>query len=348
MIYKIKKCLTFENLINIIAKTSYDIYHIIVVFLVLVASICNFSSEYTLPMFWILVAGFVSIIYLNIYSIKQTYIFCSSMDGKMSGDSVFLIARTELKERIYTNKNWLTTLVIPAFIVPVVVYVIKCPLGLFIKIFAYSALYIILALCFIGYTQYVALILMTRKCSKEARQITRYDKIRPHKTEWIIELASLTNKQSNLFFLVGLGFILLLYLITLTGFYNVQLNTNISKILVIYLWGIIAIAIVIMFPVFSVFSYLSIKNLITQLVEKEISECNYIQKITEDKKNRSKKKQKHLELLQAFNQLKILMLEKTPVYPQKPLVAYAASYVIAIINFAATVQAALSLVKSIH
>lgn len=346
MVYKLKQCFSFEKLIKIIANTSYGIYNIIIFLLVLIASACNYSSGDTLPMFWILVGGFVSIIYLDIYSIKQTYEFFDGMRDIMPTDEVFFLVRKKLEKRLYSNRNWLIILVVPTFIVPVVVYIIKCPLGLFIKLFAYSALYIILALCFIGYTQYIALILVAHECSKGASRINQYDKIRPHKTEWIIKLASLTNKQSNLFFLVGLGFILLLYLITFTGFYNVQLNMNISKILVIYLWGIIAIAIVVMFPVFSIFSYLSIKNLITRLVEKEINECSCIQKIV--KKVKGKKKRKHLELLQAFNQLKILMLEKTPVYPQKPLVAYAISYIIAIINFAATVQAALSLVGYIH
>ena len=244
---------------------------------------------------------------------------------------------------MYSNKNWLIILILPVFIIPVVIYIIRCPLGLPIKIFAYTALYIILALCFIGYTQYVNLIMMAHACSKGAGQITRYDRNRPHKTEWIVKLASLTNKQSNLFFFAGAGFVALLYLITFTEYYDVQLDDVSSKIIVFYLWGIVAVAIVIMFPLFSLFSYLSIKNLIAKLVEMEINECASLQNMVKKKK----KKQQHLELLQAFNQVKIYMLEKTPVYPQKPLVAYAFSYIIAAINFAATVQAAISLVKYI-
>ena len=192
--------------------------------------------------------------------------------------------------------------------------------------------------------QYVNLIIMAHACSKKANQITQYDKDRPHKTEWIVKLAALTNKQSNLFFFVGSGFIGLLYLITFTKYYAVQLDDSGSKIIVFYLWGIIAAAIVIMFPVFSLCSYLSIKNLITQLVEKAIKECTTLQNIADKERT----EQRHLELLQAFNQIKIYMLEKTPVYPQKPLVAYAISYIIAGINFVATVQAAISLVEYIH
>lgn len=98
-----------------------------------------------------------------------------------------------------------------------------------------------------------------------------------------------------------------------------------------------------MFPIFSLCSYFCIKNLIAKLVDKEIRECNSIQNMAA----RSRKKQRHLELLQTLSQIKILMLEKAPEYPQKPFVAYAASYIIAAINFAATVQAAISLVEYI-
>lgn len=344
MIQSIRQILSFQTIIKLIACIPYGIYHAIIAFLILVGTICNYCCGDPLPMFWILVVGFVAIVYSDIYSIKQTYKFYKQMGPIMSGDTVLFLAREKLKKNMYSNKNWLIILILPAFILPVVIYIIRCPLGLPIKIFAYTALYIILALCFIGYTQYVNLIMMTHVCSKGAGQITRYDKNRPYKTEWIVKLAALTNKQSNLFFFAGAGFIALLYLITFTEYYAIQLDDISSKIVVFYLWGIIAIAIVIMFPVFSLCSYLSIKNLISKLVEKEINECTSLQNMTKKKK----KKQQHLELLQAFNQVKIFMLEKTPVYPQKPLAAYAFSYIIAIINFAATVQAAISLVEYIH
>lgn len=343
MIQNMRQIFSFKTIIELIANIPYYIYHTIIVSLILVGAICNYSCNNPLPWFEILVVGFVSIVYLDIFSIKQTYEFYKQMETVMSGDTVLFLARKKLEKNMYSNKNWLIILILPVFIIPVVIYIIRCPLGLPIKIFAYTALYIILALCFIGYTQYVNLIMMAHACSKGAGQITRYNRNRPHKTEWIVKLASLTNKQSNLFFFAGAGFVALLYLITFTEYYDVQLDDVSSKIIVFYLWGIVAVAIVIMFPLFSLFSYLSIKNLIAKLVEMEINECASLQNMVKKKK----KKQQHLELLQAFNQVKIYMLEKTPVYPQKPLVAYAFSYIIAAINFVATVQAAISLVKYI-
>lgn len=343
MIQFLRNNLSFEKLIKLIADIPYKAYHVIIWLLIFVCINCNYSSIHRLPMIWVLVAGFVVIVYLDIYSIKQTHEFYNNIGTAMAGDNTLLLARTKLDKRMYSNRNWLIILIPPLFILPVVIYIIRCPLGLPIKIFAYTALYIIIALCLIGYTQYVNLIRLAHDCSQDADQISIYDHIRPHKTEWVVKLASLTNKQSNMFFLVGAVFIALLYLITFTDYYAVRMDEAFSKTGVLYLWTIVALAIVIMFPVFSLCSYFCIKQIISKLVQKEINECNSIQNIVE----RSQKKQRHLEILQNLNQMKVLMLEKTPEYPQKPFVVYAASYIIAIINFAATVQAAISLIEYI-
>lgn len=343
MIQFLRSYLSFGKLIKLIADIPYKVYHIIMFLLISVCINCNYFSIHKLPMIGILVAGFVVIVYFDIYSIKQTYEFLNNIGTAMAGDNTLLLARTRLEKRMYSNLNWSFILIAPAFILPVVIYIIRRPLGLPIKIFAYTALYIIIALCLIGYMQYINLIRLAHDCSKDANQISIYDHTRPHKTEWIVKLASLTNKQSNLFFLVGSGFIALLYLITFTNYYAVHMDEILSKTGVFYLWAIVTLAIVIMFPVFSLCSYFCIKSLITKLVDKEIRECNTIQNMAA----KSRKKQRHLELLQAMGQIKILMLEKAPEYPQKPFVAYAASYIIAAINFAATVQAAISLVEYI-
>lgn len=343
MIQFFRHYLAFEKLVNLIACIPYIRYHISIIFLVTICLSCNYNSPYRLPMIGALIIGFVIIVYLDIYSIKQTYKLLNNIKEAMAGDRVLMLAYAKLEKRMNSNYNWLIILTAPALILPVVIYIIRCPLGLAIKIFAYTALYIIIALCLIGYMQYVNLIRLTHDCSKEANQISIYDKSRPHKTNWIVKLASLTNKQSNLFFLVGAGFIALLYLITFTDYYAVRMDGGFSQTGVFYLWTIIALAIVVMFPVFSLCSYFCIKNLISKLVEKEINECNSIQKIAA----RNKKDKRNSELLQALYQIKILMLEKTPEYPQKPFAAYAASFIIAAINFAATIQAAISLVAYI-
>lgn len=335
----IRQYLSFEKIIKIIAQLSYKTYYIIIFLLIVIAAICNYSSEHSLPMFWVLVLGFIIIIYLDIYSIKQTYSFYKNINFFISGDEVLLAARKKLEDKMYSNRNWLFALILPGLIVPIVIYTIKCNLGVPIKIFAYTSLYFILSLCFIGYIQYVGLIMTAYYCLRHAKKITKYDTNRPHKTKWIVKLATLINIQSNLFFFVGASFISLLYLISFTKMYGVDLNSNINRIFVVYLWSIVLIAIVIMFPIFSICSYLVIKKIIEQLIENVISECNNLLNILEKKSGN----QKQFEILKAFNQIKILMMENTPVYPQKPLVAYAFSYIIAFINFAATVEAVLSL-----
>ena len=343
MIQFLQNYLSFEKLINLIAGIPYKVYHFIMILLISVCINCNYFSTHRLPMIGVLVAGFVIIVYVDIYSIKQTYEFFNNIGVAMAGDNTLLLARERLEKRMYSNINWLIILILPGLILPVVIYIIKCPLGLPIKLFAYTALYIIIALCLIGYKQYVNLIRLAHDCSKDANQISIYDHTRPHKTEWVVKLASLTNKQSNMFFLVGTGFIALLYLITFTDYYAVCMDEIFSKTCVYVLWAIVTLAIAIMFPIFSLCSYFCIKSLITKLVDKEIRECSSIQNMAA----RSRKKQNNIELLRTLSQIKILMLEKTPEYPQKPFVAYAASYIIAVINFAATVQAAISLIEYI-
>ncbi len=332
--------LAFKSFINKLTDISYKSYHMIIISLILLGTICNYNSNQPLPQFWLLVAGFAFIIYMDIYSIKQTHIFCNEMVDGLSGDIVLYTARIKLMKRMYFNANWVIVLIPPAIIVPAVIYIIKYPLGLPIKFFAFTALYFIISLCLISYMQYVYLIILSFDLAYNVNQIENYDRNRPHKTKWVIKLAALTNKQSNLFFLVGASFIVLLYLITFSGLYGVQVQNKMSRLIVICLWLFVATAIVIMFPVFSVCSYFFVKILISKLVEKSIRECGITQEIIIHEKKKKKR-----QILLQLNDIKILMLEKTPVYPQKPLVSYAISYIIAIMNFAATVDAALSIIQ---
>lgn len=339
---KLSRYLSYEAFINKLISIPYSSYHIIILSLILLGTICNCNSNQPLPGFWLLVFGFAFIIYIDIYSLKQNNIFCEKMTTDFSGDIVLLAARLKLMKHMYSNINWLIVLIIPALIVPAVIYIIKFPLGLPIKIFAYTALYFIILLCLVSYIQYVYLIRLSYYLMRNSEQIEKYDRSRPHKTNWIVKLAAVTNKESNMFFIVGASFVFLLYQITLTGLYGIQKQDYISQILVIYLWAIEAIAIVVMFSVFSACSYFFIKKVINKLVEKSIEECN-----VEHKAIMRQKKRKKWQVLLQLNELKIQMLEKTPVYPQKPLVSYAISYIIAVLNFITTVEAVHSLVRQL-
>ena len=69
MIHFLQNHLCFEKLVKLIANIPYKAYHVIMLILVLVCMYCNCSSSHKLPMIGVLVAGFVVIIYLDIYSI---------------------------------------------------------------------------------------------------------------------------------------------------------------------------------------------------------------------------------------------------------------------------------------
>lgn len=341
---KIINYFSFGKIINILMDIDYKLYHIIMLLLILIGAVCNCFSKQPLPRFWLLTISFAIMIYINIYAIKQVGSFFKDIEHILSGELILFLARKEFLKHAYSNINWAIILCLPACIVPVVIYIIKYPLGLPIKIFAFTALYFIISLCFINYMQYIYLIMLSHYLYIHYQKIEQYDRARPHKTNWIMKISALTNKQSNLFFVVGSMFIILLQQITFSELYDVNIDNDIiSKGMVIYLWLIIVFAIIIMFPVFSVCSYLFIKCLIDRLTEKSIQDCENMNKIF----NKSKKRKKYLELVQ-LNELKILMLEKNPSYPRKPLVAYAFSYIFAILNFGATIQAIFSLYNTLY
>lgn len=330
---------SFQNILKILSKATPIKITGVLISLIFIGSICNYSTTEPLPMFWLLVVGFLFVICITCYSICQTQSFYEKLEKSLCGDHTLFMARKKLWKRLNSNSNLIISLFVSTCIVPPVVFIIKIPMGVGIKLFAYTSLYFIIALCIIGYLQYIYLIMLSFELSKKAQTITCYDKNRPHKTIWIDEISLITNRKSNLFFLIGSSYIGLLYLITFSGFYHIQIYERTSRIVVVFLWSIIIGAIVIMFPIFSFLSYISIKRLITKLKELAIQKNEKEQKIVE-KKDLSKS-------LKNIYDIKILLLEETPTYPRKPLIGYAMSCIIAIINLGASIEAALSLAQYI-
>lgn len=341
-----EKQTSFEKLVNLLCKTSFEQYADIISILVAIGAICNCCSDKSLPMFWILVIGFAFVIATDIYSIQQVTPFFEHINQRMAGDSELLKQRAKLEKRFYSNKNWIIVFIIPTAIVPSVIYIIQYPLGLPIKIFAYTALYFIISLCVISYSEYVYFILFSYDLYKIAKDIKKYNEERPHKTDWLCELAAVTYKQSNCFFITGLNFIWLLALITFSEQYGVPLNSTIGIFFVAYLWLLVIIGIIVMFTIFSLCSYLFIRLLISGLTDKSINiyETTY--------KAYTRQKNSKARALIELTRIKILLLEHTPSYPKKPLVCYAVSFVVGAVNFVATLESVYSLyshfVTTIH
>lgn len=336
---KNKKAISFNRLIALLCKLSSKNYVLIVGLLIVIGAICNCVSNKPLPMFWALVCGFAFVIYMDIHSIRQSESFHKKMMKNGAADFVLRDQKEKLGKLFYSGRNWIIIFLVPTLIVPAVIYIIQYPLGLPIKIYAYTMLYFIIALCGISYSEYVYLIIFSFRLYKNAKKIQKYNHDRPHKTEWLESLARITNKQSNYFFITGTNFIFLLALITLSGKYDVSLENKTSLIFVSYLWMIIAIGIVLMFTFFSLCSYLFIKLLVDSLTQKSI--CNY--EIECKIYEYNKKKTKCKEMIELIK-IKILLLEQTPSYPHKPLSRYAVSCIVGIINFGATLES----IRSLH
>lgn len=334
-----EKFYSFEKLIHLLCITTPKKYVFTIGTLIIIGAICNYSSNKSLPWFWVLVCGFALVIYMDIHSVRKSGVFLEQLE---TGDYILRDNKTKLTRQFYSGRNWIIIFLVPTLIVPAVIYIIKYPLGLPIKIFAYLMLYIIIMLCVVSYSEYVYLIMFSFRLYKKADKIRKYDKDRPHKTDWITALADITNKQSNYFFITGTNFILLLSLITLSGQYGVSLENRTSLMLVCYLWMLIAIGIVVMFTVFSLCSYLFIKLLIEQLTQMSIAKYEHRCKCMYSKKEWQK-----YGWIFEINKIKILLLEQTPSYPYKPLIRYAVSCAVGIFNFGATLESIYSLQNQI-
>lgn len=328
---KNQNCTLFNRLIDLLCKISSSIYIFTIGMLIVIGTICNYSSNKPLPMFWALVCGFVFVIYMDVHSIRQSGIFITKL---AEADWELRDQKADLTKRFYSNRNWIFVFLVPTLIVPTVIYIIQYPLGLPIKVFAYTMLYFIIALCVISYSEYVYLIIFSFHLYKNVEKIKKYNHDRPYKTDWLASLANITNKQSNYFFITGTNFIFLLALITLSGKYGVSLQNKISLGFVIYLWTLVIVGIILMFTVFSLCSYLFIKLLIESLTQKSISGYEADCKVYN--------KPKYKEMLELIK-IKILLLEQTPSYPNKPLVRYAVSFIAGVINVGATLVSLYSL-----
>lgn len=134
-----------------------------------------------------------------------------------------------------------------------------------------------------------------------------------------------------MFFTVGLIYILLFYVYSLTNIYAVNLNNTVSLIFVSCSWCILILGVVCTFPLTTLSSCLDIKKIVKKLK---------MQRFDNLKKEQERIKDNRLKI--AYDSVMIL-LSTTPDYPAKHMASYLFSYSIGFINFVASLQACYSL-----
>lgn len=76
----------FNKLVTLLYTTTPKKYVEVISFLILVGTICNYSSTESLLMYWGLIIGFTIVISIDIYALKKVYSFFKQEKNKMAGD----------------------------------------------------------------------------------------------------------------------------------------------------------------------------------------------------------------------------------------------------------------------
>ena len=158
----------------------------------------------------------------------------------------------------------------------------------------------------------------------------------PYNTIWIKTLSNTAYKGSSMFFVVGLLYISLFYVFSFTSIFGVDLSINLHLVLITLFWVALIVFIVIAFPCFLLLSLKCINQIIVQL---KLQQENDIRKEISILNNNILLKQLYINVL--------MNLDRTPNFPEKPLISSIISTGIGIINFFASTQACFSLIQMI-
>lgn len=337
---KFRKCkllFQYKKLLISIGNSNFRKLMQITLLIVLIGQVGNLCAHDKFPLFLIYQSAFLGILLLSYYSIFYFERFWRKFELETASDICIFSIRNYLKRKRYCNSNWLYPFIVATSVLIVVHMLYKnAYLDLFMRIYCYCTLYIIVFICTIGYTQYVMFIRLIMKIYKNDLPIVCYDRVLPYNTIWIKTLSNTAYKGSSMFFVVGLLYISLFYVFSFTSFFGVDLSINLHLVLITLFWVALIVFIVIAFPCFLLFSLKCINQIIVQLksqqendIRKEISILN----------NNILLKQLYINVL--------MNLDRTPNFPEKPLISSIISTGIGIINFLASTQACFSLIQMI-
>ena len=337
---KFRKCkllFQYKKLLISIGNSNFRKLMQITLLIVLIGQVGNLCAHDKFPLFFIYQTAFLGILLLSYYSIFYFERFWRKFELETASDVCIFSIRNYLKRKRYRNSNWLYPFIVATSVLIVVHLLYKnAYLDLFMRIYCYCALYIIVFICTIGYTQYVMFIRLIMKIYKNDLPIVCYDRVLPYNTIWIKTLSNTAYKGSSMFFVVGLLYISLFYVFSFTSIFGVDLSINLHLVLITLFWVALIVFIVIAFPCFLLLSLKCINQIIVQLklqqekdIRKEISILN----------NNILLKQLYINVL--------MNLDRTPNFPEKPLISSIISTGIGIINFFASTQACFSLIQMI-
>ena len=333
------KRISFSNFLMLIERIKIRYPIIFSAIIVGIGIYLNATGQDKFPLFLPFEMALYYTLATAYYSIRKVQTFFADKSYFVlhsAGEHTILVARKKYERIAKSNYNFAFPIAFGGGIAVLTAQILGIQLDNNIRMYCLSALSVILAVCAIGFFQYFYFILFLLQIAKNAEGIKTYDSALPAKTDWLVDLASMANSYSTMYFLVGLIYILLFYVFSFTNFFGNIYNTLDNPIILYILWSVIIIIIIIGFPVTTLLGLYALKTITVKL-----------------KKHQEEKLRKQRDLtvsddsmLAAIDSL-LILLNGTPDIPQKPLIGYLCSGVIGILNLLASIQAVSLLIPSL-
>lgn len=327
--------LRFENLLELIGGLDLQYPISITVFIVLVGILVNHFAKEKFPYFIIFQAMLLFTICTAYYSIRKIKKFnCEGSNFRIdsAGEKEILAARARYERIAKSNINYILPIVFGGSISLIASSIFSVQIDLILRIYCFSALAVILAVCAIGFSQYFFFIYFLIHLAKKADKIKQFDTALPAKTNWLIDLANMANWYSTMYFLVGLIYVALFYEFSFSptfGMLNLLPNAQYP---LYFLWTIIIVVIIFGFPITTILGLFALRTITVQLKSHQETNLRLQREHTSD-----------VPLQTAIDSL-LILLDNTPTIPQKPLIGYIGSFIIGTINLCASIQAVLQLI----
>lgn len=201
------------NFVNFLVLVETVDVHYPIIFSILVAGIgipLNTTAQNKFPLFLPFVFALYFTLAAAYYSIRKVQKFFANKSNFIihsAGEHTILVARKKYERIAKSNYNFAFPVIFGGSIAVLTSQVLGIQLDSSIRLYCLSALAVILAICAIGFFQYFYFILFLLKLARDAEQIKAYDNALPAKTDWLVDLASMANSYSTMYFLVGLVYI---------------------------------------------------------------------------------------------------------------------------------------------
>ncbi len=323
----------YSKLLLCIEKCNLWVCVIFVLAIVLSGLLLNYLGQEEFPLFVFYQCVLLTNLCFSFLSTRKNMITNRKLDFIMSSDLALVIPRITYKKKRESNINYLIPITLASCIVLLIRNIIILKIDTLFQIYCYAALWTIIFVCSIGYTQYMRLIAFVARISKSKDLISNYNRTLPSETEWLKEIAGIASTYSMFFFVVGGLFICLFYNFSFSGSHTIKLYHGAHFVLFFAFWVALILGIAIAFPVFSILTSVLIRKIVKKLKKQRIDELTRLKELTKSVTDKN-----------SYDSL-IILISKTSSYPESFWFRYCISYAVGFLNFGASAIATIQFIN---